>query len=165
LHSCISHFARCIEIRDWRNQHDVSAEDLAERCGIAASDLYCYENSIRRPRPEVASRIEAATRGEVTAASLLGLAVFEPHKHGVREDAASFGAHSPLIVEVPFPPEREKLLRDGGIDAAAIARAGAEKALKEAEAKAWAKGNREAIEASTAWIEKHGTLADQLGLV
>ncbi len=154
-----------MEIRDWRNKHVVPAEDLAERCGIAGSTLYRYENGIRRPRPEMALRIEAATRGALTAASLLGLAEFKPRKHGVREDAASFGGHFLPTLEVPFPPEREKLLRDGGIDATAIARAGAGKALKEAEAKAWAEANREAIEASNAWIEKHGTLAEQFGLV
>lgn len=29
----------------------------------------------------------------------------------------------------------------------------------------WSEENREAIEASNRWIEKHGTLAEQLGLI
>ena len=42
------------------------------------------------------------------------------------------------------------LLEKHGVDVEAVARSGAEKALKEAEAKAWADANREAIEASKA---------------
>ncbi len=127
--------------------------------------MLAYEKGARRPRLEVANRIEAATRGEVTAASLLGLSESTPRKRGVREDAAAFDGASRLTIDVTIPPERAKALRDSGADISAIARAGAEKALKEAEAKAWAEANREAIEASNAWIEKHGTFAEQFGLI
>lgn len=123
------------------------------------------EKGTQQPSPEVAQRIDDFTDGEVTAASLLGLSETAPRKRGVREDAASFDGASHLTVNVPLPPDRAKALRDIGADIKAIARAGAEKALKEAEAKAWADANREAIEAANAWIEKHGTLAEQLGLI
>ncbi len=123
------------------------------------------EKGTQQPSPEVAQRIDHFTRGEVTAASLLGLSESKVRKRDLREDAASFDDASRLTVDITLPPERAKALRDSGADINAIARAGAEKALKEAEAKAWAEANREAIEASNAWIEKHGTFAEQLGLI
>lgn len=123
------------------------------------------ENGHQQPSPEVAQRIDDFTHGEVTAASLLGLSETRLRKRELREDAASFGGALRLTVDVSLPPERAKTLQDSGADIEAIARAGAEKALKEAEAKAWAEANREAIAAANAWIEKHGTLAEQLGLI
>jgi post-segregation antitoxin (ccd killing protein) len=57
------------------------------------------------------------------------------------------------------------MLKESGVDIEAVAREGAARALKEAEAHARSNANREAINAYNAWIDKHGTLAEQLGLI
>jgi len=154
-----------MSLRDWRKKNGVALADISEAEGVSIGHLSHLERGEKIWSVDLAKRIEAFTRGEVTAASLLGLADPKTRKRSLREDAASFDGAPRLTIEVPLPAERAKALRDSGADINAIARAGAEKALKEAEAKAWAEANREAIEASNAWIEKHGTLAQQLGLI
>lgn len=157
------HYAFCMKLRDWRKAKQLSAEDLGARVGVAASTLVSYENGTRRPRADVAQRIEAATGGAVSAVSLLGLS--EPRKRDFREDAESFVAGEEVTIHFTLSANQARLLEGAGADVKAVARAGAEKAVKEAEAKAWADANREAIEAANVWIEKHGTLAQQLGLI
>ncbi len=76
-----------------------------------------------------------------------------------------FAASEQLTISLTVSADQARVLRDAGADAKSIARAGAERALREAEAKAWADANREAIDASNAWIEKYGTFAEQLGLI
>jgi post-segregation antitoxin (ccd killing protein) len=83
----------------------------------------------------------------------------------VREDSQPFGDGKQLTIEVPVSAGQSRLLQEHGVDIEAVARAGATKAIKEAEARAWAEANREAIDAYNAWIKKHGTLAEQLGLI
>jgi post-segregation antitoxin (ccd killing protein) len=154
-----------MELRTWRESKELTLDAVANAVDSTKGHLSDVERGRRRASRDLARRIEAFTRGEITAASLLGLDEPKPRRRGVREDAASFDGASRLTVEVMLPPERAKLLKDSGADITAIARAGADRALKEAEAKAWAEANREAIEASNAWIEKHGTFAEQLGLI
>ncbi|MDP3494555.1 MAG: helix-turn-helix domain-containing protein [Hyphomonadaceae bacterium] len=154
-----------MNIVQWRKQHGVTQDQMADAIGSSRPHLSKIERGTTEPSPDLARRIEAFTRGEVSAASLLGLTETRGARRGLREDAAAFDASSGLTITLPFSPEREKLLRESGIDAADIARAGAEKALKEAEAKAWAESNREAIDAYNIWIEKHGTLAEQFGTI
>jgi transcriptional regulator with XRE-family HTH domain len=157
------HYAFCMDLRDWRRAQRLSAEDLGARVGVAASTLVSYENGTRRPRADVAQRIEAVTGGAVSAASLLGLS--EPRRGGLREDAESYVAAEEVTIHFTLSADQARLFESVGADVKAVVRAGAEKALKEAEAKAWAEANREAIEAANVWIEKHGTLAQQLGLI
>lgn len=151
------------QLRDWLRKQGLTQQSPAVSLGLTNSAMTKSEKGPQRLRPELAKRIEAFIRGEVTAASLLGLSEPKPRKSGLSEDAATFNDASRLTVDVALPSEPAKALKDDGIDVEAVARAGSEKALKEA--KAWAEANREAIEASNAWIEKHGTFAEQLGLI
>ena len=154
-----------MRLRDWRKKAGMSVEAFALRCGVAVSTVYGYENGSRTPGAEIAQKIEIITKGAVSAASLIGLAPLRSANRGVREDAVSYASDGQVSVTVAVTEDQARMFARNGIDIEAVARAGAEKALKEAEAKAWAEANREAIEASKAWIEKYGTFAEQLGLI
>lgn len=154
-----------MKLRDWRKKHGLTQQALAEALGLTNSAITKYEKGAQRPRLELAKRIEDLTRGEVTAASLLGLSEPRARKRDVREDAEPFVSGEQVTISVAVSADQARTLQKAGADVEALARSGAERAIKEAEAKAWAAANREAIEASNAWIEKHGTLAEQLGLI
>lgn len=57
-----------------RTRDRQSASAVAARAGVTSGMLSEFRSGKRRPSPDVAKRIEAATAGEVTAASLLGVA-------------------------------------------------------------------------------------------
>lgn len=154
-----------MNLRDWRKQHGLTQQALADALGLTNSAITKYEKGSQRPRPELAKRIENFTRGEVTAASLLGLSESRTRQTILREDAEFFNSGGQLTISLTVTADQARLLDSHGADVKAVARAGAEKAIKEAEAKAWGAANREAIEASNAWIGKHGTFAEQLGLI
>jgi transcriptional regulator with XRE-family HTH domain len=157
------HYAFCMNLRSWRKSQNLSADELARRIGIAGSTLMGYENGTRRPKAKTAQKIETITKGAVSAASLLGLT--SRTVRGVREEAEPFVEAEQLTIEVPVSAGQSRLLQEQGVDIEAVARTGAKKAIREAEARAWAEANREAIDAYNAWIKKHGTLAEQLGLI
>jgi antitoxin CcdA len=148
----------------WRKLEGKTLQQVADGVRVSAMSISRIEKGQQRPSPEVAKKIDSYTRGKVTAASLLGLDTAGAGRN-VREESATFEAGEFMAIEIPIDLERLKGLRAQGVDVEGVARAGAERALKEAEARAWAEANREAIEASNRWIEKHGTLAEQLGLI
>lgn len=152
-------------LRQWRTQQRLTLNQLGDAVNASHAYLSQIECGTRRPSPELAKRIELFTRGAVTAASLLGVSEPAERMRGVREDTAVFAASEQLTISLTVSADQARVLRDAGADAKSIARAGAERALREAEAKAWADANREAIDASNAWIEKYGTFAEQLGLI
>ena len=125
-----------MKLRDWRTQNNVTLAHLSEAVGVSLGQLSHLERGTKSWSVDLAKRVEAFTRGEVSAASLLGLAETRRARRGVREEAGAFDASAGLTINVPFPPEREKLLRESSINAAAIDRASAEKELKEAKANA-----------------------------
>lgn len=133
--------------------------EVARRAGVRLTTLHSFVS-------KDGAEMRASTFEKVKAA-LEELNATAPDKRtrGVREDAAAFDAGEHMRVEIAVTQGLLKTLRDRGIDAAAVARAGAEKALKEAEAKAWAEANRAAIDAYNVWIDKHGTLAEQFGMI
>lgn len=55
-------------------KHGLTQEQVAQRSGLSKAMLNQINSGKRRPSPETAKRIEAATDGEVSATSLLGLA-------------------------------------------------------------------------------------------
>lgn len=154
-----------MQLRDWRKKRGLTQQALAEALGLTNSAITKYEKGSQRPRPELANRIEAFTRGEVTAASLLGVSATRPGKRSVREDAQAFTAGDQITISLIVSADQVRLLESAGVDVNAVARSGAERAIKEAEGRAWAETNRDAIEAYNVWIEKHGTLAEQFGLI
>src|SRR5262249_41966524 len=145
-------------------QEKLTLEEVGNAVRASGMSISRIEKGTQRPSPELANRIEKFTRGYVSAASLLGVAERESVR-GVKEDSADFETGPRMTIHVSVSADQSRLLEKQGVDIEAIARAGAEKALKEAEARAWAEANREAIEASNRWIEKYGTLAEQLGLI
>jgi transcriptional regulator with XRE-family HTH domain len=154
-----------MKLRDWRKGQGLPLDEVASRIGVAVATLGAYENGTRRPRAPTARKIEAVTQGAVTAASLLGIEEATQRSRGVREEAVPYRPTETISVQIPVSSQQRQDLIDLGIDIDAIALAGAQKALAEAHSKAWTDRNREAIEAYNAWIDKHGTLAEQLGLI
>jgi antitoxin CcdA len=153
-----------MNLREWRLKHEVTLADLSRALGVSIGQLSHLELGKRKWSVDLAKKTEAYTKGVVTAASLLGVRTGR-RVRGVREDSAPFGETEFMALEIPIELETLQRLRAQGVDVEAVARAGAEKAIKEADARAWADANRDAIEASNRWIEKHGTLAEQLGLI
>ena len=62
------------KLAEYLSRHNVTQQVLAARAGIATNMVSAIKTGRRRPSPEVAKRIEAATNGEVPAANLLGVA-------------------------------------------------------------------------------------------
>ncbi len=58
---------------DYLDSRRGAASALAKRVGISKGTLSSIRTGKSRPSPELAKKIEQATEGEVTAASLLGL--------------------------------------------------------------------------------------------
>lgn len=152
-------------LADWRRREGLTLQDLAKVARVSAMSISRIEKSLQRPSTEVAKRIEARTHGEVTAASLLGLKTEKSTKASVREDAAAFDGAAALEISIPLPALLQEDIRALGIDAVAVAREGALRALKEAAASAWREANKDAIEQNRRYIEKHGTFAEQMGLI
>ncbi|MEM9938785.1 MAG: helix-turn-helix transcriptional regulator [Pseudomonadota bacterium] len=101
-----------MELREWRKAKAISSAELAERCGVSEVSIFAYERGTRRPRPEIARRIEAATNGEVTAVELLGLsaqkrvqenpAPFTQAPAKLSEEARALGLNPEAIAEKRF---------------------------------------------------------------
>lgn len=60
-------------LADYLDRRRGEASALAQRAGVSKGALSSIRHGQRRPSPELAKRIEQATDGEVSAASLLGL--------------------------------------------------------------------------------------------
>lgn len=60
-------------LSDYLARHRGAASALAREAGVSKGALSSIRSGKSRPSPELAKRIEHATDGEVTAASLLGL--------------------------------------------------------------------------------------------
>jgi transcriptional regulator with XRE-family HTH domain len=107
-----------MDLRSWRKSKNLSVDELAQRIGIAGSTLTSYENGIRRPKAETAQKIEAVTKGAVSAASLLGLTSHTTRSaQGVREDADPFVGAQQLTIEVPVSADQSRLLQAHGVAA------------------------------------------------
>lgn len=53
-------------LRQWRKERELTQKELAEKLGIQQGSLAAYETDARKPRIDVAARIERETKGEVT---------------------------------------------------------------------------------------------------
>lgn len=60
-------------LQDYLRRPGVKQSALAAAAGVSPAMLNQVKSGLRRPSPELALRIEQATGGEVSAASLLGL--------------------------------------------------------------------------------------------
>lgn len=77
----------------------------------------------------------------------------------------TYQATETVFVELAFSTQQMQDIVDLGIDIEAVARKGAQTALAKAHSEAWRDANKDAIAAYNKWIKKHGTLAEQLGLI
>ena len=139
-------YAKRMKLRKWREHNQLSVDQLSRQLGVPVSTLYCYENGSRRPRSEVARRIEAFTNGEVTAAELLGIA------GGVGEEKAPFAPAPDISAEA----------RELGLDPEAIAAKAVEDAVKTERLRRWNEDNRDAIESWNELVEREGLWSDGL---
>lgn len=62
-----------MDLARWRKKHPGGLAALARKVGVRWQTLRQIELRIHTPHPSTATAIERATRGEVTAAELLGL--------------------------------------------------------------------------------------------
>lgn len=132
----------------------LTSKEFGDRCGVSEAAIRHYETGQRRPRPEIARRIEQATNGEVTAAELLGVSA-PAVRRGVREGAPRFD----------FASLDEALLEEAasyGLDPAEIARTAVERAVKTERMKRFSEDNREAIESWNDLVEREGLWSDGL---
>ncbi len=83
----------------------------------------------------------------------------------MREEGAVYDAGETLLVRVTLSAEERQTLQVRGVDIQAVAREGAEDAIRRAADESWRAANTDAIDAYNAWIEKHGTIAEQIGLI
>lgn len=137
-----------MSLRSWRKSSGLNAAQLAKKVGASVEAIYCYERGSRRPRPDIAQRIESVTNGEVTAAELLGLTV----EKGVREDSPHF------MPELSLNDEAREL----GLDPDVIAARAIEAAVKCKRMEAWIDDNKEAFSAHRRDVEENGLWSDGL---
>ena len=160
-----------MNLLEWRTRTSTTQDVFASAIQTSRANLSKIERGLTSPSTELAKRIEAATNGEVTAASLLGLNDTAKRKaRGVREDGASFDhADKPwrkavtVTLEVELTAGQLEDYRKHLPELEAIAAEGARAALRDAHQKAWNEANREAVDAHTKWIEERGTFHDQCG--
>lgn len=62
-----------MNLSDYFHQNAVEQQVFAKKVGISKSLLSRIKNGTRKPRIDVAKKIEKATGGKVTAAALIGL--------------------------------------------------------------------------------------------
>ncbi len=99
-------------LREFCDRERGAASQLAARSGIAPADISRYRSGKHRPSPEVAKRIETATAGQVTAASLLGLDVGATGEFRQRSDGKWVGAAGERGAALPMD-----LMRTFGLQA------------------------------------------------
>lgn len=129
-------------------------------CGISEVTICAYERGTRRPRPEVAKRIEAATNGAVTAAELLGL----PTTKGLREEPTPFEAE-PATITISAPGAMVQEAERLGLDATALLTEGGVSGLRAAIKSAFVEKNQAGIDWSRDYVRTHGTIAEQFGMM
>ena len=166
-----------MKLRDWRNEHGVSAADLAEMCGVAETTIRSYESGARRPKAELAQRIEQITGGAVLATDLVGLTGMR----GVAESPAEFTLEeppraqtmaeiraerlAPQPVTIGVPKDLLDLSREYGLDVEALIVEGGLPRLRQVFKETYMERNREAIEWTNEYVRKYGTLSEQLGMI
>lgn len=148
-----------MQIRDWRIRNNLTLQAFALKVGVSASQIARIETSKSRTTPGTARRIEAATKGDVTAAELLGIA---PAKGRVREERAPFGAAS---ISVPVPPRLLELATEQGLDIAGLLAKGGIGALRAAARQRFHEENKDGFAWTNDYVREHGTLSEQFGMI
>lgn len=140
-----------MKLRAWRKSNGLTQQQLAEAIGLSHARISMIERGDGLPSPEAAKRLEAVTKGFVTAAELLGLGSATSLQSGMSEGAAEFEHASSDL-----PPPLLEEAASYGLDAGEIARAAVESAVKAERMKRFSEENREAIESWNEHYKKHG---------
>jgi len=127
-----------MELADWMTKANVSAAELARRCGVHLVTVYKWRAGNNFPRASQLQALVEATGGAVTANDFVGLANSEKRKGNTEM--------------MPGLAEAQSL----GLDAAAIAARAVQEAILSEKARRWLEENREAIDAHSRWVEEHG---------
>lgn len=150
-----------MNLRAWRNREGISAAEFGRQIGVAGTTVCHYERRTRTPSRTIAQQIEAATNGEVTAAELLGLKVPESSK-SVRETSTPFES---APVKIAVPNDLADMARKYGLDVEALIAEGGVPRLREAFKAAYIERHKDAIDATNAYVNEHGTPSEQMGMI
>lgn len=152
-------------LSEWRKRNRVTQAALAAACETSASYISQIETGVRRPGPALAKRIEAFTRGQISAAALLGVdGTAEPLPSGVSEERAQF-ADDQTNVNLTIPAQVLQTAKRYGVDVEAALLAGGLPELKKRNREAFMAANAEAVEWLENYVEEHGTLSQQFGMI
>ena len=151
-----------MSLTDWRKRNGLTLAELGKEVGASAAALSRCERAERRPSPELAKRIEAATKGEVTAAELLGLNADKPVTRSVGESSRAFKA---APVSVAVPADLAEMACAYGLNVEALIAEGGISGLREAFKAAYIERHREAIDEINASVREHGTLSERFGTI
>ena len=154
-------YTKCMDLRTWREQSEYSAKQVADIVGVAYSTWICYENGSRRPKATVAEKIESLTKGELSAAVLMGLSEHRTTA-GLRETGQTFEA-APVTVAVPT--DLADMARKYGLDIEALISEGGVPRLREAFKAAYIERHKVAINEINASVREHGTLSQRFGMI
>lgn len=158
-------YAICMILSEWRKQHHVTQKALAEACETSASYISQIETGVRRPGPELAKRIESFTFGEVLAATLMGVdSKAEPTKPGFSEGRADI-IDDQAWVDLSIPAQVLETAGRYNVDVSAALLAGGLPELKKRNREAFMAANAEAVEWLENYVEEHGTLSQQFGMI
>ena len=158
-----------MKIAEWRKRNNLTQARFAELVGLAAPTVSQLESRSRRPSAEVARRIEFITKGEVSAAELLGVT----RPVGIQEESVAIegevdphpyrGDKGSLVLNLPLG--LLEAAEEYGLDAAALVLEGGREKLEAEVRREFRTRNAEAIEWTRKYIEEHGTLSQQFGMI
>lgn len=144
-------------MRTWRRSQSLTLEEVARQVGSSRGYISQIESGLRRPSPDLAERIEAATGGAVSAAGLLGL-----KRTGLNETGQPFET---APVKVAVPNDLAEMARKYGLDVEALIAEGGVPRLREAFKAAYIERHKEAIDEINASVREHGTLSQRFGML
>jgi post-segregation antitoxin (ccd killing protein) len=134
-----------MELADWMTKSNVSAAELARRCGVHLVTIYKWRAGNNFPRASQLQALVEATGGAVTANDFVGSASSAKRKGNVEMMPGLAEA------QAPFAAEAQSL----GLDAAAIAARAVQEAIRAEKARRWLAENQDAIEAWNRWTESN----------
>lgn len=149
-----------MKLADWRKSQNLTQARLAKMVGLAAPTISQIENGVRRPGPDVARRIEAASNGMVSAAGLLGL---RPER-GLREEPVEFDGKPLAQLQISLPRGLFDQANAYNLDIAALILEGGKARLEEEVRRVFRERNAKALDWSRRQIAEFGTFAERHGV-
>lgn len=132
--------------------------EIAARAGIAVTTLHTFMS-----KKDAEMR---ASNHQKVAKALIDLTTNNEKatpRRELREEGSAFAAQKHLTVSIPVTSGIE-MARELGLDVEAIAANGATEAVRDAARKAFREKYKSQFAAKAAFIEEHGTFAEQVGI-